>query len=147
MLYLASDVPLREVGEGGRGDTSFHARPADSSELKASRRAFTRVHVSYLGSCSGCGCGFRFGAEDGGDHTDTLQSLAELAAYIATAADQSDLELLVTWGSRLTGPMERRSVTVDHFAAYEQGIDLPENCLFEIERVGHGQRPDEVSKA
>jgi hypothetical protein len=163
-IYLASHAPLPSVGSMDE-PVAFVAAPATHSELKKVRKHLTKTHRMYLGSHQGCGCGFHFKPSDYDppnfcvenaasmpdialdtlrewDRAEqeelavTLQSLRELSVYLSTAALASDLEMIVTWNGELTGKMERRRVTVDFFTSYEQGIDLPENCLFEITRVG-----------
>lgn len=156
MLYLASDYELPPCPDSTWEDgATFFVRALLAEEESLYRDFFTKRHVVYLGSSDGCGCAFHYAPDeevfspDGmpadvfercvADRVRRLDGLSRLHVFIHAAARAGDLELLIAWGSVRPESVERRSVTVDHFAAYERGVDLPEKCLFEIARLGAGE--------
>lgn len=157
MLYLASDSPLPVCPDSSwEGGATFFVRQLFADEDRLYRGAFTKRNVAYLGSADGCGCGFHYSPEEEvfspegvpsdffarcvASRARTFDGLAKLHAFIREAALASDLELLIVWASKAPDSLTRRAVTVDHFSTYEQGTDLPENCLFEIPRLVEGER-------
>lgn len=159
MLYLASDSELPPCPDSTwEGGATFFVRALIAEEEHLYRDLLSKRYVAYLGSSDGCGCAFHYCPDedvfspDGmppdvfewcvADRTRRLDGLSRLHAFIHAAARSSDLELLVTWASVRPESITRRSVTVDHFATYERGLDLPEKCLFEIARIaGDAARP------
>lgn len=174
-LYIASDVPLPVVGSPDEPGSVFHASLPVEKYCREVRKVLSKPYMMFLGSFQGCSCGFAYDPSEYSsnslvDEADSMPRISietlkewdqneredqamrvasarELAAYVSEAVRHSDIEIAIAWHEQFTDTVFRRQVSLDYFTSYEQGLDLPENCLFEIQRVGHEQRPDEVSKA
>lgn len=166
-LYIASDVPLRVISSPDEPGSVFHASLPIEKHCRKIRKVLSKPHMMYLGSFQGCSCGFQYNPSEYSpgslvdeadsmprisietlkewdqnereDQASRLAGLRELAAYISEAARHSDLEIAIAWHEAFTGKIRRRQVSVAYFASYEQGIDLPENDVLEIARVGDSE--------
>src|SRR3989442_9294001 len=60
MVYLAADVPLREIA-WDTAAPAFNTTPLAPDELRVPRQFSKEQYLIYAGSYEGCGCGFQLG--------------------------------------------------------------------------------------
>jgi hypothetical protein len=125
VLYAAADAPLPEIAEGDpQPPLSVRAIQASEEPVRAH---FTKPHVYFLGSHTGCSCGFKYGL--GGDEDEQgRESVRELGAYLASAVERAGtLELYACWdGDEAEPETERASVTPTDFNGEAEDFGLPE---------------------
>jgi hypothetical protein len=124
-LYAAADAPLPEVPER-TPPAPLSARPIQGAE-GAVRPHFTKPHVYFLGSHTGCSCGFQFGV--GGDEDEAgRESVRRLGAYLAAAVERAGpVELYACWDGDEAEPEAARAVvTPADFSAGAEAFDLEE---------------------
>jgi hypothetical protein len=103
-VYIASDKPLPlipfDVGKPAFNVSEIGERSATV------KQQFTKPHVYYVGSHTGCGCGFQnhsdmYGTDFGTDPEEIVagrESRQRLAEYLRAAlATQESLELFASW--------------------------------------------------
>ncbi len=128
MLYAAADMPLPEIAETDPPGP-FSARRIDADE-HAVRAHLTQPHVYFLGSCTGCSCGFSFG--NGGDEdADGRVSVEALGTYIVEAVARAGaIQLYACWDGDEAEPLEQAvMVTTDAFDGDAEAFALPERWL------------------
>ena len=113
MLYLGTDVvlPTSEF-EGG---CIFFLSDTDA-RIEVARQHFSKSHIYYAGSHTGCGCGFFFDENDGPDEVKQAKASVQKLCETIEVALQSDssVELLVTWaGFEDVSPERRMEMTPD----------------------------------
>lgn len=116
MVYLAGDLPLREVA-WNEDAPAFNASPLAPNDQRVLRQ-FSKPHVIYAGSHEGCGCGFQLG-EYPAEYVDPVemsrqrQSLRQFAAYLREeTARVGALEVFACWdGDQEAVPEHQRVLT------------------------------------
>ena len=128
VLYAAADAPLPEIAETDPPGV-FSARRIDTDE-DVVRAHLTKPHVYFLGSYTGCSCGFSFGV--GGDEdADGRVSVEALGTYIVAAVARAGaIQLYACWDGDEAEPAEQtETVTTDAFDGDAEAFDLPERWL------------------
>lgn len=131
VLYVASDVRLSELPE----DTPpppLSMRPARDDE-EGVRAHFTKPHVYFLGSHTGCGCGFAYG-EGVEDDVEGRASVRRLGEYLADALERAGpLELYACWDGDEGEPEAARAViSPAEFTGDAEEFDLPERWFASV---------------
>ena len=109
-VYLAADRPLPLV-EWNEARPSFNVTELSPAEAPV-RGRFSKRHVYYLGSYTGCSCGFE--PDEEAEAPDGERSRHDLAAYVAEAAGAGVVELFTCWdGDYLEPARERLELTAD----------------------------------
>ena len=105
-VYLAMDRPIPPIDEA-----EFSVRPLAAHE-ESVRRHLSRTHVSYLGSYTGCGCGFIGDDPDPGEMAARAHGIAALVAYLDAQMPEIDFELFTCWeGDQVKAPQHRLRLT------------------------------------
>lgn len=120
VVYLASDQPLPFIA-WDENTPAFHVTEVREAELKV-RQQFKKPHLYYLGSHTGCGCGFddaQNNERNVDEHAATERTLNALGAYLAAAvATAGTLELYSCWdGDQGTQPDCRLELSPASFGA------------------------------
>ncbi len=124
VLYAAADVALRTIADDG--PRPLTVRPINGAE-ESVRPRFSKRHIYFLGSHSGCSCGFSYGYSPDTDPAGR-ESVGELGSYLAEAvAYAGPIELYACWvGDEAEPPRERARVTAVHFAGDNDEFQLGE---------------------
>ncbi len=117
-IYIASDMPLPEIAWDSEAPAFYVTADVGPNEREL-RRHVTKPFVYYVGSHSGCGCGFSYGEyeepdveEDGPDWVFARKSVADLAAYLERALQLTpELELYSCWDGE-EGEAEESRTTI-----------------------------------
>jgi len=114
VLYAAADAPLRAIPDDG--PVPLTVRPINTAE-EAVRERFSKQHVYFLGSHSGCSCGFSYGYSPTTDAAGRA-SVAQLGSYLAHSVGAlGPIELYACWvGDEAEPPRERTTITAASFA-------------------------------
>jgi hypothetical protein len=125
VLYAASDSPLPEIAE----DTPpppLSIRPVTGTE-ELVRVHFSRPYAYFLGSHTGCSCGFQYG--EGVDHdAEGRESVRALGAFLTSAVQSSGaIELFACWdGDEAEAPERVEIVSPSVFTGDADQFDLVE---------------------
>jgi hypothetical protein len=92
-VYLASPYPLLNAGRWEDTPT-LSLKPLLEREA-AIRVRFSHPHVYYVGSHTGCGCGF--GAGDPANADSRQRTIADLVGLLSEAAGDAPFEILTCW--------------------------------------------------
>jgi hypothetical protein len=125
MFYAAADAPLPVIAQT-TPPAAFSVEPIVAVD-EGVRAQFTKPHVYFLGSHSGCSCGFKYGV--GGDDDDFgRESVAQLSHYLAeNVAAAGPIELFACWdGDQAEPATERLTVSVGAISAEGEAFDVPE---------------------
>ncbi len=108
-LYLAADAPVTEITPS-MPPRPLSARPIEGTE-EAVRAHFTKPHVYFLGSHTGCSCGFQYG-ECVKEDAEGRESVRRLGAFVADAVSRvGAVELYACWDGDEAEP-ERTRATI-----------------------------------
>jgi len=124
VLYAAADVPLRAIADDG--PRPLTVRPIHGDEVSV-RARFSKPHVYFLGSHSGCSCGFSYGYSPDTDPAGR-ESVGELGSYLAEAVGYAGpIELYACWvGDEAEPPRERATVAATYFGRNGDEFQLAE---------------------
>ena len=118
VLYIAADHPLPLIPWQPEAP-AFNVTPLREVD-EAVRARFAAGNVAYLGSHTGCGCGFDPGQANPAhpdEARDNATSLAALRAYVEARAEASAarrVELYTCWdGDEGMEPHHRLEITAD----------------------------------
>jgi hypothetical protein len=134
VLYLAADEALEGIPET-HPPAAFSVRTLVSRE-EAVRRHFSKPYVYFLGSHSGCSCGFSFGF--GGDlENEGRESVRRLREYLEGAVHfAGTVELYACWdGDEAESPESRTVLDVAAFDAYAESFELEERAFALVARA------------
>ena len=123
VLYAAADAPLQELPESDP-PAPLSARPIRGAE-EAVRPHFSKPHIYFLGSHTGCSCGFQYGPYVEED-SEGRESVRRLRAYLADAVQRTgSVEVYACWDGEEAEPVEQREVvTPAAFASDAEEFDL-----------------------
>jgi hypothetical protein len=109
-VYVAADVPL-PLMVWDEHNPGFNVTAISEYEQPV-RSQFSKSHVYYLGSYTGCSCSF---SQDTDESTDPASKSQEaLISYIAQATVSGTVELFVCWeGDWQKAPRERLELTLE----------------------------------
>src|SRR5262245_17262888 len=125
VFYVAAEVPLPELPER-MPPAPLSARPIRDAE-EAVRVHFSKPHIYFLGSHTGCSCGFQYG-EYVDEDAEGRESVRQLGAYLAAAvAHSGPVEVFACWDGDEALPVDQReTVTPNVFTGDAQDFDLSE---------------------
>ena len=125
VLYAAADAPLPELPERNP-PAPLSARPIRDAE-EAVRPHFTKPHVYFLGSHTGCSCGFQYG-EGVEEDSEGRESVRQLGEYLAAAVECAGaIEVYACWDGEEAEPLEEREIiTSAAFLGDAEEFDLPQ---------------------
>ncbi len=108
VLYVASGEPLEEV-PAHVPPMPLSARRIEPDEERV-RQHFTKPHVYFLGSHTGCSCGFDYGHGSDED-AQGRESVRQLAAWLSDAVQKTgEVELYACWNGDESEPAGQREV-------------------------------------
>lgn len=127
VVYAASDAPLPLLPDDG--PVQLWARGLEGREDRV-RKHFTKPHVVYLGSHTGCSCGFSYGHSSASD-IDARESVGALGRYLAEAVERGGpVEVYACWtGDEGREVAKRVTVTPAFFAPDSESFDLEQRWL------------------
>ena len=130
-LYVAADEPLAEIPERNP-PAPLSARPLRDREERV-RGHFSKPHILFLGSHSGCSCGFQYGV-GGNEDAEGRESVRELGAYLARSLkDAGPIELFACWDGDESEPVvDRRVVSIAEFTDPGDEFTLAERSLLTV---------------
>ncbi len=130
MVYMASSEPLPLVKQE-KSTPTFHTRLVSVRE-RIVRRQFSFPHVYYVGSYTGCGCGFLKDGEVGEELLKTEAMYQDLAGFIGEAISQgSEIELFSCWvGEQGAVPVKSTTITLEEMVKPE--FEFQEKVLIRI---------------
>jgi hypothetical protein len=115
-VYLAADLPLPPVELA-----TFLVRPLERREADV-RQQFSKPHVYYIGSYTGCGCGFS--PDDPSGTAKRAETIAALLAYLDREAPDHEVELFTCWeGAQAQAPVRRLRLTRAELAQRSEWCD------------------------
>jgi hypothetical protein len=126
-LYAAADVPLPEITPQ-MPPAPLSARPIDGTE-SAVRTHFTKPHIYFLGSHTGCSCGFQYGLYGREDEDRAgRESVRQLGAYLFSAvARAGPIEVYACWdGDEAEPDRDRATMTPADFSGDAERFELVE---------------------
>jgi hypothetical protein len=125
VLYAAADSPLPELPEH-MPPAPLSARPIQGGEEPV-RTHFTKRHIYFLGSHTGCSCGFQYGV-GGDDDAQGRESVRQLGVYLTAAvARVGPVELYACWdGDEAELATERATVSPVAFSGDAEEFSLSE---------------------
>lgn len=101
-VYVAVEGSIPGIDE-----RQFNVRPLARREERV-RRQFSKTNVYYVGSHTGCGCGFIGDDPDPEDVAARAQSVRAFVAYLDAQLPVDDLELFTCWeGAQAKAPQRR----------------------------------------
>ena len=103
-VFLAADHALPHVNEDLVPPT-FSVRPLQPNEEPV-RAQFSKPHLFYVGSHTGCGCGFMAG--DPAASAARAHTIAQLVDYLNSAVQDGEVEMFVCWEGDQTKPIANR---------------------------------------
>jgi hypothetical protein len=116
MVYLAADMPLREV-VWNEAAPAFNTTPLAPEEQRV-RRQFSKPDLIYAGSYEGCSCGFQLGEypleySEPDEISQRQKSLHDFAAYLREEIRRVGvIEVFACWdGDQEATPEHRRTLT------------------------------------
>lgn len=123
VLYAAADAPLPEIPERTPPAPLSSRLIRDAEE--AVRQHFTKPYVYFLGSHTGCSCGFQYG-EYVEEDSEGRESVRRLGGYLAAAVEQlGQVEVYACWDGEEAEPVEEREVvTPAAFTGEAEEFDL-----------------------
>lgn len=135
VLYLGSNRE-RPVSAWVETARRFYVKAGDEDAERA-RGHLEKQRVYYLGSSSGCGCGFRrepdwvFAEEDPTQREEVERDQRDLVGYLrACLEDEEELELLGCWsGDEEAPPKKQRALTLEELASPEFYFEEGEKLL------------------
>lgn len=119
MVYLAADLPLREVAWDDAAP-AFHTTPLVADEARQVRGQFSKPHLIYAGAHEGCACGFQLGEyplddaepEEAKKGRESLHAFAEYLR--AEMFRVGSIEVFACWDGEQEAAIEhRRTLTPD----------------------------------
>jgi hypothetical protein len=139
-LYLATDEPA-EGPPLNDASPQFNVQQIKEPEQRV-RTQFSKPHIVYLGSHTGCSCGFAYGdsviasPEDAEEDTSARESVTALRSYLlALLTTSATVELFSCWeGDEGASPDSRLEVTAEHFGG--DSFRLPEKQFYLVRRAG-----------
>jgi hypothetical protein len=128
MLYIASDEPLPTIPWRDEEPAFNVCTLEEWGAGRAVLRHFHKLHMYYVGSYQGCGCGFQ------GNFEPAVGQRRELRDYLTRAIAQSGaIELYSCWaGEEGAEPEERAFIRVEAIA--DPDFSFEERVLLEITR-------------
>ena len=139
---------LAHARSGDKGDTvnvGVIARRPEFYELLRRELTTERVrvhfalpHVYFVGSHTGCSCGFSYGWAAGDEEEAGRASVGALGHYLAAAAASGQsLELYACWDGDESKPAAARAeVSPDFFRGDAEEFDLHERWFATVARAG-----------
>ncbi|QHT70224.1 hypothetical protein GXP67_28040 [Rhodocytophaga rosea] len=134
-VYVGSNqtLPLIEQGPYSR---AFYVTPVREDEKEVEGH-FTKKHVYYLGSYTGCSCGFNYNpnatplAPPG---VEPIESIYALLSYLKEALEyEHDIEFYTCWaGNQAQLPDQRVAVAIEEITDISDGFYLDENIFVTI---------------
>jgi hypothetical protein len=124
VLYMAADVVLRTLADDG--PQPLTVRPINDVE-ESVRHHFSKRYIYFLGSHTGCSCGFSYGYGLDTD-PDGRESVSQLGSYLGEAVRQAgEVELYACWdGDEPELPRGSARVDVAHFSGNQDEFQLAE---------------------
>jgi hypothetical protein len=108
-VYIASNFPLPLVA-WREDQPDFYVTELGDGDEKV-RTQFSKPNIYYVGSHTGCGCGFEYGKyPEYEDHVEeSRQSVMQLSQYLTKATEQNEtIELFACWeGAQAEMPVKR----------------------------------------
>ena len=128
VLYAAADSPLPEIAEE-MPPLPLSVRPVTGSE-ELVRAHFTKPYAYFLGSHTGCSCGFQYG-EGVEEDAEGRESVRALGAFLEKAVESGGpLELFACWdGDEAQPPSKSEVVSARDFTGDAYEFDLAEGWL------------------
>ena len=128
VLYAAADAPLQEFPQS-TPPAPLSARLIEGTE-EAVRPHFTKPYVYFLGSHTGCSCGFQYG-EGIEEDSEGRESVRQLGEYLVAAVQCAGaVEVYACWDGEEAEPVEEREVvTPAAFSGDTEEFDLPQRWL------------------
>lgn len=125
VLYAASDSPLPEIAEAAP-PPALSVRPVSGAE-ELVRIHFSKPYVYFLGSHTGCSCGFQYG-ELVDEDAEGRASVGALGAFLAEALRiAGPVELFACWdGDEASSPRAVTIMTPGEFTQDAEAFDLDE---------------------
>jgi hypothetical protein len=117
MVYLAADVPLREVA-WDEAAPAFNTSPLSPDEQHRVRPQLSKPYLIYAGSYEGCGCGFQLGEypleySEPADISQRRKSLHDFAAYLREELPRvGTIQLFACWDGDQEAIPEHRRVLI-----------------------------------
>jgi hypothetical protein len=132
LVFAAADTPLPLLSDAERAP--LNARLPEGREERV-RQQFSKHHVVFLGSHTGCSCGFSYGHSDDPD-VEGRQSVGALGRYLAQAVDRAGpVEVFACWeGDEGRAVAESVIVTPAFFTADAASFELTEGWLATVVR-------------
>ena len=130
-LFAAADAPLPERPEAmPPNPLSVRRINADEEPVRAQ---FTKPHVYFVGSHTGCSCGFQYGPNVDQDR-EGRESVAQLGAYLVEIVRTiGPVELYACWNGDATNAEDvRESITPARFSRHLDEFDLPERWFANV---------------
>jgi len=138
-LFVASDEPVHaSAGWNGTAALSFHPLAAADAWV---RNVLSKPYVMYVGSHTGCSCGFAFGLieprtdAEAEEEARGRQSVAALRELLETRlAGAREVQLLACWaGNEGSLPGPSQTVGLDYFGGDE--FQFPERAVIMVRRA------------
>ena len=130
-LYIAADTPLPEIPQTSP-PAPLSVEPIEEAD-QAVRVHFSKPYVYFVGSHTGCSCGFQYGP-DAQDDLEGRESVRQFGAYLAEAvARAGPLELYACWsGDEAERETTRTTVSPGSFGGDMTAFALAERWFGQV---------------
>ena len=104
--YIGTDQKL-EIGKFVQYKTLLYLEEPSEDELKGLRNKFTKKYIYYIGSETGCSCGFMYEEDEDLDEEDySIESPKELIKFLKKIAEHENIEFYSCWESEWDLPIK-----------------------------------------